>query len=508
MRSDRKVAIIGAGPGGLVAARYLLQHGFEPVLFEQSHRIGGQWNQGAPHSGVWPSMVTNTSRVNTHFSDLDWPAGTPMFPHNREVLAYLERYAEEFGILSRVRLRHTVLSVEREADGYRVAYTADHGSRQSDFFPYVIVATGRYNVPKIPSIPGLETFSGSHGVNHTFHFRDANRYRDQRVVVAGCGISAVEIAPEIAMAGARRVISSLRRQRYVLQRIVAGVPIDLLVFNRFGVLAAESLPADVVRRSFKEFILRTSGAPEQWGALKANDDPTVAGITQAQFYLPLIAEGRIVSKPWIRSIAGERVTFEDDTQEDVDALYFGTGFRLNLPFLSPGIRSEIGAEGPALRLYRHTFAPRLPGLAFVGLYHQAGPLFPPLELQARWIVYAWAGLCASPAPDAMAEEVAAEIPNEAPVSMHQTCIQFARGAGVEPDLDQWPELRRALLFGPLCSMSFRLSGPDALPDAPQRFAAEAAEFGMVTSSRFSVDERVRLDLLESALSTRARSEMH
>ena len=502
-----RVAIIGAGPGGLVAVRYLLQHGFEPVLFEQSHRIGGQWNQGAPHSGVWPSMVTNTSRVNTHFSDLDWPAGTPMFPHNREVLAYLERYAEKFGILRRVRPGHTVVSVECEADGYRVAYATDHGSPQSEFFPHVIVATGRYNAPKIPRIPGLEAFSGSHGVKHTFHFRDANRYRDQRVLVAGCGISAVEIAPEIAMAGARRVISSLRRQRYVLQRIVAGVPIDFLIFNRFRVLAAEFLPAEVVGRSFTEFILGTSGAPERWGALKANDDPSVAGITQVQFYLPLIAEGRIASKPWISSIAGRCITFEDGTQEDVDALLFATGFRLNLPFLSPDIRSEIGVEGPALRLYRHTFAPGLPGLAFLGVFHQAGPLFPPLELQARWIVYAWAGLCARPDSSVMEEEIAGEIPNEAPVSMHQTCIKFARGAGVEPDLEQWPELRRALLFGPLCGMSFRLSGPDALPDAPQHFAAEAAEFGMVTSPRFSVDERIRLDLLENAISA-ARVEMH
>lgn len=478
------------------------------MLFEQSHHVGGQWNQGAPHSGVWPNMVTNTSRVNTHFSDLDWPAGTPMFPHNREVLAYLERYAEQFGILSRVRLRHTVLSVEREGTGYRMAYGTDHGSQQSDFFSHVIVATGRYNTPKVPSIPGIETFSGSHGVNHTFHFRDANRYRDQRVVVAGCGISAVEIAPEIAMAGARRVVSAVRRQRYVLQRVVAGVPIDFLIFNRFQVLAAESLPADVLGRSFKEFILRTSGAPERWGALKANDDPSVAGVTQAQFYLPLIAEGRIVSKPWISSIAGKCITFEDGTQEDADALLFATGFRLNLPFLSPDIRSEIGAEGPALRLYRYTFAPSLPGLAFLGLLHQAGPLFPPLELQARLIVYTWAGLCASPDSNMMAEEIAAEAPNEAPASMHQTCIMFAREAGVEPDLEPWPELRRALLFGPLCGTSFRLSGPDTLPDAPQRFAAEAAEFGTITSSSLSMDERVRLDLLENAVSARAKPEIH
>ena len=62
-----RVAIIGSGPGGLVAARYLKHHGFDPVIFEQGDQIGGQWNVRSPHSGVWPSMVTNTSRFLTCF---------------------------------------------------------------------------------------------------------------------------------------------------------------------------------------------------------------------------------------------------------------------------------------------------------------------------------------------------------------------------------------------------------------------------------------------------------
>ena len=46
--SLRRVAIIGSGPGGLVAARYLKQHGFKPVVFEQDDEIGGQWNLSPP----------------------------------------------------------------------------------------------------------------------------------------------------------------------------------------------------------------------------------------------------------------------------------------------------------------------------------------------------------------------------------------------------------------------------------------------------------------------------
>ena len=108
MGKPGKVAIVGAGPSGLVAARYLLMHGFTPVILEPSSRIGGQWNQGAAHSGIWPTMVTNTSRVTTHFSDMSWPQGTQMFPHNRDVQAYLARYAGAFGITERIRSQNRV----------------------------------------------------------------------------------------------------------------------------------------------------------------------------------------------------------------------------------------------------------------------------------------------------------------------------------------------------------------------------------------------------------------
>ena len=36
----RSVAIIGAGPAGLVTARWLKREGFDPVIFEQGDRLG------------------------------------------------------------------------------------------------------------------------------------------------------------------------------------------------------------------------------------------------------------------------------------------------------------------------------------------------------------------------------------------------------------------------------------------------------------------------------------
>jgi len=121
----RSVAVIGAGPGGLVAARYLKSEGFEPVLFEQGARIGGQWSGDPGHSGVWPSLRTNTSRIMTAFSDLPHLPDSPTFPTNQAMGEYLERYAELFGLTPNVRLKTPVRELSRDANGGWIATSTD-----------------------------------------------------------------------------------------------------------------------------------------------------------------------------------------------------------------------------------------------------------------------------------------------------------------------------------------------------------------------------------------------
>lgn len=96
------VAVIGAGPGGLAAAHWLLSQGLEPTIFEQAPMLGGQWTGLAGIGGVWPTMHTNTSRVMTAFSDLEHET-CPGHPSGRDILAYLCRYAETFGLMPRIR---------------------------------------------------------------------------------------------------------------------------------------------------------------------------------------------------------------------------------------------------------------------------------------------------------------------------------------------------------------------------------------------------------------------
>ena len=100
------MAIIGAGPSGLVAAKHALEAGFDVTVFEASDDLGGQWHTTASHSGVWPGMRTNTSRAMTAFSDFGAPADYPLHPAAEQIHAYLRAYAEHFGVTDRIRLRH------------------------------------------------------------------------------------------------------------------------------------------------------------------------------------------------------------------------------------------------------------------------------------------------------------------------------------------------------------------------------------------------------------------
>jgi len=471
------VAVIGAGPGGLVTARWLSAQGFEVTIFEAGTELGGQWTGASGRSGVWPDMHTNTSRILTAFSDLPHD-GTATFPSNRDVRDYLRRYAEMFDLVPRCGVE--VLRLSR---GW-IVETSD-GSEQ---FDRVVVASGRFQSPVIPAVPGLDSFAGE--VGSTFAFRDPDRYRGKRVLVAGCAVSALEIATAVSHAGAEVVVTQ-RRQRYVLPKFAAGVPSDHRIFTRYGVLAAETLPVAEIDRQLKEIVVEAGGSPEQYGAPAPDPSLFAAGVTLSQDYLPLVAEGRIRVRPWMSSVTEHAVTFADGATEAFDAILFGTGFRQHIPFLDENTRTTVDLDDVHLDADLHTFHPDLPGLAFVGMWDQSGGYFVPLELQARWIAYTWAGTIPSRAPDVQRAAVATYrerrgLPQK--TRMNVMALAFARLAGVEPSLTHWPDLRRSLLFGPLAPSCFRLEGPNALSDAAERFARDAAAFGAITDERFTERE--------------------
>lgn len=474
---DKMVAIIGGGPGGLVAARYLIGQGFEPKLFEAYDKIGGQWEYTNPSSGVWPLMRTNTARMVTRFSDLDYPEGTKTFPRNQQVGDYLRAYADKFGITDRIELSTRVTSVDRDGGGYRLTLEHD-GQSRIERFDRVVVASGAYNKPAIPPIPGLDGFAGDLGAIHAFDYKDPELYRGKRVLVAGGNISSLEIAQDLAMLGAKSVATTMRRQRYVMPKLIAGTPVESYGFTRAGALWQETASSDEWAKATKEFVLQYGGNPAWFGAPEPDADVRIAGTTGSQNFLNLVAEDRISCYPWPERVEGRTVHFTDGSRAEFDGIIFGTGYHLNLPFLSKDLAETLEVSAKSITLADHTFNPKTPGLAFMGLWGQIGPYLPCLELQARYLAYTWGGAVAARS-DADLEEACETCRQSAgkDIYQHIQTIRFARLAGCDPEGRVDSDLAQVLADNAVTTVSFRLVGPEPLPDAEAQVRADAARFG-------------------------------
>jgi cation diffusion facilitator CzcD-associated flavoprotein CzcO len=444
-----RVAVIGAGPGGLVAAKYALEAGFDVSVFEASDDLGGQWHTTASHSGVWPGMRTNTSRALTVFSDFAIPPGHEMHPRAEQIQSYLRSYAEATGVTRCIRFNSPVTSLDR---GWKI---------DGEVFDGVIVASGRFHSPRWA--PGIDRFGGE--LIHAYDYPGAEYFRGRRVLVYGNGISGHEIASDLATL--TPVISAYRKPRYVLQKLVNGVPSDGQWYTHVGGLRRQHLDRSELSQALRERVLRLAGHPADFGAPSPDPDILVAGHSLCQDYLAQVRAGLITCRPGISAITDRRVSFSDGSTDSVDAIVCATGYDLDIQYLSDEIRALLG---PSLRLHHRSLHPGLPGLGFVGLFPASGPYFPLLELQARWITNVFAGALPPPPEQEMLASVSADPP---PLDSHDAlALLLSESSGVSPDLRARPELLEPLLFGPMVPARYRLDGPGCLPDAVDIYRAQ------------------------------------
>ena len=448
------MAVIGAGPSGLVAAKHALEAGFEPTVFEASEALGGQWHSAAPHSGVWPGMRTNTSRAMTAFSDFPAPADHALHPLATQIHAYLGAYAGAFGVTGRIRLGARVAEV-------RPGWTVD-----GEPFDAVVVASGRFGRPHVPA--ALRAFGGD--LIHAFDYPGAEPLAGRRTLVYGNGISGLEIASDLALHAP--VVSAYRKPRYVISKVVDGVSSDWQWYTLFGALERRLLAPEAWAHRQRERILRVAGSPADYGAPVPDEDLRVAGISLCQDYLRQVRDGSIACRPGIAAVGGTLVTFTDGTSETVEVIVAATGYDFDVPYLR-----ELGSDAGLLH---RTFHPDLPGLGVMGQFLAQGPYVPLLELQARWIVAVWSGDATLPGDAEMRSAIAQPRP---PLDAHNAlALTLSEQLGVAPEPLDWPELAEPLTFGPLLPPRYRLSGPGAQPGAAARFAEQLA-----ASPRSAVD---------------------
>jgi putative flavoprotein involved in K+ transport len=180
--------VIGAGQAGLAAAYYLQRHGIDFRLLDAAPAAGAAWatryDSLQLFSPAWASGLPGRS----------WPGSPLRYPTRAETTAYLCDYAAHFRFPLVVGQRVTRLAPSL------VGYTVQTATGPTYQAQRVIIATGPYTTPRLPSWAG----EVPHPVVQ-LHSRDYQRPAQLPgagpIAVVGSGNSALQIAADIATTG-------------------------------------------------------------------------------------------------------------------------------------------------------------------------------------------------------------------------------------------------------------------------------------------------------------------
>lgn len=366
----KKVAIIGAGPCGLSAAKYLRAQGsFEKItIFEQQDEVGGIWNYNPLKPGPYPApqedpffppdkpiqqrpeatpvfpspmyekLHANIPGTLMKFSDKAFPQDAWIFPSRETIQQYLVEYAEELRELIRFCRQVTRVSL-RPQDGHDEweveAQSTVANESTKETFDAVVVTNGHYSVPYIPNTTNIREFQNafSEALSHSKHYRTPDPFKDKKVVIVGNGPSGIDIALQINSVCKQPGLLSVRHP----------TPAERLAY-----IGCEEVA------EIDEFLVGQRG-----------------------------------------------IRFKDGRVEtDIDAVVFCTGFLFNYSFL-PDLEHEMITVGRGVHgLYKHLFSIEHPTLVFPGLNMKAIP-WPLSEAQAALFSVVWSNNLPLPPREAM-----------------------------------------------------------------------------------------------------------
>ncbi|MGI9428343.1 MAG: flavin-containing monooxygenase [Bythopirellula sp.] len=369
MSTSARFCILGAGTSGLAVAKNFLQGGIPFDCLEREDDIGGNWNYGKPYSSVYHSTHLISSKALTEFTDFPMPEDYPEFPGHQQVFAYLRAYAERFGLYETIQFNSTVHQLQPGERGWCVRM-ADGEER---LYRGVVIANGHNWDPRLPDYPG--EFSGT--TLHSSEYKTPDVLQGKRVLVVGGGNSGCDLAVEAAT-HADRALLSIRRGYHVLPKFFKGKPID----QCGETLHALRLPLWARRIGAALAIRWVLGPPELVGMPKPDhrmfeSHPIINSRLHGR-----IAHGKLSVRPDIAELAGNRVRFVDDQQEQIDLILYATGFKLSFPFLDT---KYLNWQDGRPNLFLNVFHPQRDDLFCAGLIQPDSGQWGLVDYQAQLI---------------------------------------------------------------------------------------------------------------------------
>jgi len=199
--------IVGGGQAGLSVSYLLRQRERDHVVLEKSDRIGEAWRNHR-----WDSFVLNTPNWQTCLPGASYDGEDPDgFMSKQEVVDYLERYVKRFKLPVRCRVSVTSVEQNSKCNSYLVTTNLGTSARARN----VVVATGLYQQPKIPSF--ASDLPGEVRQLHSDTYRNPEQLLPGCVLVVGSAQSGCQIAEELYQSG-RKVYLAVGRAGRIPRR--------------------------------------------------------------------------------------------------------------------------------------------------------------------------------------------------------------------------------------------------------------------------------------------------
>ena len=401
-RDERRIVVIGAGPGGICSGHYLRQAGYENfTIFERDGDVGGTWQRNR-YPGlacdVWSHVYCFTFALN--------PGWSRSYAAQPEILEYMRRTVTDLDLWPHIRLNTGIASAAWDDEQGLWRVTTEAGEEiEADA---VISAQGMFGELKYPDIEGRDSFEGV--AMHTGAWDGSVELTGKRIAVIGSAASAVQSVPEIAKAAG---------QLHVFQRSANWVLPKEDVEHTDEQLEQFLDPAEL--QAYHDGIMTFLGPsapfsnPEinaiaEWVAacaIEVVEDPDVRakltpstpwGCLRPLFsndYYPTFNRPNVelVTDPIVR-ITPTGVVTADGVERDVDVVVFATGYEVDkfasrIPITGRGglALSEAWADGAVAHLGVTTSG--FPNLFMLyGPNTNQGSLIPMIEYEAQYAVKA------------------------------------------------------------------------------------------------------------------------
>lgn len=337
----KRVAVIGAGLGGLCAAIMARRAGHEVVILEQANDVGGTWR-----ANRYPGVACDIPALLYQLSFAPHPQWSHFYARGQEIHEYTRSLVDRFGLGDALRLGEGVRLAAWSDDAQRWSIETSKGATLAA--DAIMPALGQLNRAFVPEFAGVERFAGRSW--HSADWPEGEDLSGKRVGVIGSAASAVQLVPEVAKIADHLVLFQRTPNWCVprgdvaypdaFKRLMATAPdvAQRIGANRrqqlfdecdtFSWQALKWTPAG--REAFQRMALEhlESQVPDPAFRAKLTPDYPIGCkriLVTDDFYPALLRDNVTLDTTGIRAIT-ETGVLTASAQHDLDVLVFATGF--------------------------------------------------------------------------------------------------------------------------------------------------------------------------------------